>query len=210
MAGAAPEAVRSESREPDHLEIRILKTDAHVLGAHAEAHADAAVHFDPVRQLAARDQVIDVTLREIGGRRADVPVILERDRAHAALGCLDGDLNHVLRTMHEIGKRMDVTIDGALQQLVFYTRIDLQHLRVVFEHLVKIILGVQFAHPRNRQRPYPPSTLQRPSHPQQNHTWKFFLRKNFGSKVQGSRFKVRTRSVQAHFERTLNLELLNP
>jgi hypothetical protein len=73
-------------------------------------------------------------------------VIFEGDRPHAALRRLDGDLDHVLRPMNEIRKSMDVTIDGTLKQLVLDPRIDLQHLRVVFQHLVKIILGVELAH----------------------------------------------------------------
>ena len=48
VAGAAPETIRSKSREPDHFEVGILQTDADVFGAHTEAHADAAVNFDPV------------------------------------------------------------------------------------------------------------------------------------------------------------------
>ena len=64
----------------------------------------------------------------------------------------DGDLNHVLRAMHEIRKGVDVAIDGALKQLVFDPRINLEHLRVVLQHLIKIILGVELAHPRDRQR----------------------------------------------------------
>jgi hypothetical protein len=35
-------------------------------------------------KLAPRDHVIDVTLRQIGRCRADVPVVFESDGAHAA------------------------------------------------------------------------------------------------------------------------------
>ena len=63
MAGAAPEAVGGKSRKPDHLEVGILQSDADVFGPHAETHADAAVNFDAMGQLAAGDHVVDVALR---------------------------------------------------------------------------------------------------------------------------------------------------
>src|SRR5262245_9183650 len=53
--------------------------------------------------------------------------------------------------MDKIWEGMDVTVDSSLEQLVLDTRINLQHLRVVFQHLVKIILGIEFAHSRNAQ-----------------------------------------------------------
>ena len=80
-------------------------------------------------------------------------MIFERDGAHAGLRRLDGDLNHVLGAMHEVRKGVDMAIDSALKQFVFNPRIDFEHLRVVFEHLIKIILGVELAHPRDGQRP---------------------------------------------------------
>jgi hypothetical protein len=86
-------------------------------------------------------------LGQIGRRRADVPVVFEGDGPHAALGRLDGDLDHILRAMYKVRKRMNVTIDGALKQVVLDPRIDLQHLRVVLEHLIKIILGIELTHP---------------------------------------------------------------
>ena len=149
MAGAAPETIGGKSREPDHFEVGILESHADVFGPHAETHPDAAVDFDAICQFAPGDHIVDVSLGQIGRSRADVPVVFEGDGAHAALGRLDGDLDHVLRAMNEIRKRMDVTIDGALEQLVLDPRIDLQHLRVVFEHLIKIILGIKLAHPRH-------------------------------------------------------------
>ena len=82
-------------------------------------------------KLATGDHVIDVTLRQISRRRADVPVIFESDGAHAAFGSLNRDLNHILRAVDKIRKSVDMTIDSSLQQLVFDTRTDLQHLRVV-------------------------------------------------------------------------------
>ena len=39
-------------------------------------------------------------------------------------------------------KRVNMTIDTALKELVFDPRIDLQHLRVVFQHLVEVVLGL--------------------------------------------------------------------
>ena len=60
MAGAAPEAVGREGREPDHLEIRILQSDPDILGAHTKAHADPAVNFNSMGKLAPSDHVIDV------------------------------------------------------------------------------------------------------------------------------------------------------
>src|SRR6476620_12121751 len=102
MSGAAPEAVRGKRRKPDHLEIRILYSDTDVFGTHAETHADTAVNFHPMDQLTAGDHIVDMPLREIGGRRADIPMVLECDRTHAALRRFDRDLNHVLRAVHEI------------------------------------------------------------------------------------------------------------
>ena len=149
MASAAPEAIGGESREPDHLEVGILESHANVLGPHPETHPDAAVDFDAIGQLASRDHIVDVPLGQIGRSRADIPVVFEGDRPHAALRRLDGDLDHVLRPMNEIRKSMNVTIDGTLKQLVLDPRINLQHLRVIFEHLIKIILGIELAHPRH-------------------------------------------------------------
>jgi hypothetical protein len=114
MAGPAPETVRGKGRKPDHLEIGILESDAHVIGPHAETHADAAIDLDPMGQFALGDQAIDMLLRQVSGGRADIPVIFEGDGAHAAFGCLDRDLHHVLGTVNEIGKGMDMTVNGAL------------------------------------------------------------------------------------------------
>ena len=119
---------------------------------HPETHADAAVNFHPMCQLTARDPIVDVALSEMGGRRADIPMVLECDRAHAALRRFDRDLNHILRAVHEIRIGMNVTIDGSLEQLIFDPRINLQHLRVVFQHLIKIVFGVELPHSGNRQR----------------------------------------------------------
>ena len=118
MAGAAPKAIGRESWKPDHLEIRILQSDTHILGAHAEAHADPAVNFHSMGKLAAGDHVVDITLRQIRRCRADVPVVFKSDGAHAAFGSLDGDLNHILRAVHKIRKSMDMTVDSPLEQLV--------------------------------------------------------------------------------------------
>src|SRR5215470_15623446 len=85
MTSAAPESVRGKCWKPDHFEIWILQTDTHIVRAHAETHADAAVNFHAIRQLATGDHVVDMALSEIGRGRANVPVILERNRAHAAL-----------------------------------------------------------------------------------------------------------------------------
>jgi len=57
----------------------ILQSDTDIFGTHAETHADAAVNFHPMRQLAAGDHIVDVTLREIGGCRADIPMVFEGD-----------------------------------------------------------------------------------------------------------------------------------
>jgi hypothetical protein len=113
VPGAAPEAVGGKGRKPDHLEVRILKTHADVLGSHSETHPDAAVDLDAICQFASGDHVVDVPLRQVGRGRTDVPVIFEGNRAHAALRRLDGDLDHILRTMNEIRIGMDVTVDGA-------------------------------------------------------------------------------------------------
>ena len=114
VAGAAPETVGGESRKPNHFEVGILKPDANVLRSHAEAHPHAAVNLDAMGQLASRDHVVDVPLRQIGRRCADVPVVFKGNGAHTALGRLDGDLKHVLRTMDEIRISVDVAVDGAL------------------------------------------------------------------------------------------------
>src|SRR4030095_10674339 len=119
VAGTAPEPIGSKRRKPNHFEVGILQADADVVRAHAETHADAAVHFDAVRELAAGDHVVDMTLGEGSRRGADVPMVFEGDGAHAALGSLDGDLNHVLGAMDEIGKSVNMAIDGAVEQLVF-------------------------------------------------------------------------------------------
>ena len=46
---------------------------------------------------------------------------------------------------------MDVAIDGSFQQLVLDARIDLEHLRVVFEHLVEIVFGIELPDPFHSQ-----------------------------------------------------------
>jgi len=78
-------------------------------------------------------------------------VILESERAHTGLRGVDGDLNHVLRPVDEIRGGMDVAVDGALQQLVFGARINLEHLRVVFEHLIEIVFRIEFLDPFHSQ-----------------------------------------------------------
>jgi hypothetical protein len=100
MAGAAPEAIGREGREPDHLEIRILQPHPDILGAHAEAHAHTAINFNSMGKFAPGDHVIDVTLRQISRRGADVPVVFESDGAHAAFRSLNRNLNHILRAVH--------------------------------------------------------------------------------------------------------------
>src|SRR6266571_2970115 len=84
-----------------------------------------------------------MALREECGIGAHVPMILECQGTHPGLGGVDGDLDHVLRPVNEIGIRMDVTIDRAFQQLVFNARINLEHLRVVFEHLIEVVLRIE-------------------------------------------------------------------
>src|SRR2546422_2628239 len=74
-------------------------------------------------------------------------MILECQGAHPGLGGVDCDLNHVLGPVNEIGIRMDVTIDRALQQLVFNSRINFEHLRVVFEHLIEVVLRIELPDP---------------------------------------------------------------
>ena len=143
VAGAAPEAQRGEGREPDHLGVGVLKRYPDVLGVHAVAHAAAAVDLHPILQLSLLDEVVDVALHQVAGVGADVPVVLEGQRAHARLGGVDGDLDHVLGAVHEVGIGVDVAVDGVLQQLVLDARIDLEHLGVVLEHLVEVILGVE-------------------------------------------------------------------
>ena len=102
-------------------------------------------------QLAAGDHVVDVALGQISGGGADVPVVFKSNRAHAAFGGFDGDLDHVLRAMNKIGISVNMTIDRAVEQFVLDPRIDLQHLRVVLQHLIEIILGVELAHSRDAQ-----------------------------------------------------------
>src|SRR3989442_12258496 len=48
---------------------------------------------------------------------------------------------------------MDVAIDRPAEKLVLDPRIDLEHLGIVFEHLVKIVLGIELAHPLHAQSP---------------------------------------------------------
>src|SRR5262245_23437174 len=105
MSGAAPEAIGGEGREPDHLEVGILKSHTNVIRSHAKTHSHAAVNLDAVRKLASSNHVVDMTLCQICRRRADIPVVFESDRAHAALRRLDGDLDHVLRTMDKSSEK---------------------------------------------------------------------------------------------------------
>ncbi len=56
--------------------------------------ARSAVDFHAVGELSLFDQEVEVTLREVGGIGADVPVIFEGQRAHARLGGVDRDLDH--------------------------------------------------------------------------------------------------------------------
>src|SRR5262245_52963346 len=151
MPGAAPEAIGGKSWEPDHLEVGILESHTNVIRPHAKTHSHTTVNLDAARELASSNHVVDMALCQICRRSADIPVVFESDCPHAALGRLDGDLDHVLGTMDKVWKSMDMTIDSALKQLVLDTRIDLQHLRVVFEHLIKIVLGIELAHPRHAQ-----------------------------------------------------------
>src|SRR5204863_3002161 len=92
-----------------------------------------------------------MALREECGIGADVPMILECQGAHPGLGGVDCDLNHVLGPLNEIGIRMDVAIDRALQQLVFNSRINFEHLRVVFEHLIEVVLRIELPDSFDRQ-----------------------------------------------------------
>ena len=109
------------------------------------AHARAAVEFHPVLQLFLLDQVVDVTLGQVAGVGADVPVILEGQRPHAGLGGVHRDLDHVLGAVDEVGVRVNVTVDGVLKQLVLDARVDLEHLGVVLEHLIEVVLGIELA-----------------------------------------------------------------
>src|SRR5262249_52970506 len=102
MPGAAPEAIGGEGWKPDHLEDGTLELHAHVIPPHAKPHALAPVSPDAVRELASSNHVADMALRKVGRRRADIPVVFEGDPAHAALGRLDGDLDHVLGTMDKV------------------------------------------------------------------------------------------------------------
>ena len=78
-------------------------------------------------------------------------MVLERNRPHAALGRLDGDLNHILRAVNKVRVGVDMTVDRSFEQLVLDSRIDLKHLRVVLQHLIKVILGVELAYARHAQ-----------------------------------------------------------
>src|SRR5437867_6737499 len=78
-------------------------------------------------------------------------MILECQGAHTGLGGVDCDLNHVLGPVNEIGICMDVAIDRALQQFVFNSRINLEHLRVVFEHLIEVVLRIELPDSFDRQ-----------------------------------------------------------
>jgi hypothetical protein len=106
-----------------------------------------------VGQFSLFDQVVNVPLGQKGGVATDVPVVLESERAHAGLGSINGDLNHVLRAIHEVRKCMNVAVDGSFEKLVLDSRIDLEHFRVVLEHLVEIILGVELADPLHGKHP---------------------------------------------------------
>ena len=74
-------------------------------------------------------------------------MVLEGERPHAGLGGIDRDLDEVLGAVHEIGISVHVAIDGVLQEVVLDPGMDFQHLRVVLEHLIEIVLGVQLTHP---------------------------------------------------------------
>ena len=72
-------------------------------------------------------------------------MVLEGHGAHAGLSRIDGYINHVLGTMHEVGIGVDMVIDCSHQQLVLDTRMDFENLRVVLEHLVEVVLSVELA-----------------------------------------------------------------
>src|SRR5436305_433979 len=54
--------------------------------------------------------------------------------------------------MNKIRIRVNVAVDRSPEQLVFDPRIDLQHLRVVLQHLIEIIFCIELAHTLHAQR----------------------------------------------------------
>ena len=71
--------------------------DADGVGVHSQAGSRSTVDFDAVGEFSLFDQIINVTLGAVSRIGADVPLILERERAHSCFGGVDYDLNHVLR-----------------------------------------------------------------------------------------------------------------
>ena len=52
---------------------------------------------------------------------------------------------------------MNVAINGPLQELIFDARLDLEHLRIIFEHLVEVVLGVELLDSLHGEGPSPHS-----------------------------------------------------
>src|SRR5688572_6311106 len=77
---------------------------------------------------------------------------------------------------------MDMAIDRSLKQLILDSRIDLQHLRVVFQHLVEIIFSVELAHSRHAQGS--------PDH-------QLFRGRGISSKITHRKISLRSISVQS-------------
>src|SRR5207247_10346041 len=100
VPGASPKAERRECREPDHFEIWILKRDTDRIRVHPQTRSRSAVDLDAMREFPLLDEIINMALREECRVGAHVPVILERKRAHAGLGGVDRNLNHVLRPLN--------------------------------------------------------------------------------------------------------------
>ena len=136
-AGEPSPAVRLERREPDATEVRILDADAHRFRVDAEVQAEPAVDLDAVLEPTVRHHLVDPLLNEVRLAGGQVPVVLERQRAHPRPGGVDRDLEHVLRPVHEVREGVDVVIDCADEQVVFYPRVDGREGRVVLEHLVE-------------------------------------------------------------------------
>jgi hypothetical protein len=86
-----------------------------------------------------------VSLREKRRIAADIPVVFEREGTHPSLGRINGHLNHVLRAVNKVRECVNVRIDRPLKKFVLDSRIDVEHFRVVLEHLVEIVFRVELA-----------------------------------------------------------------
>ena len=78
-------------------------------------------------------------------------MVFEGDRTHARTRGVDSDLDHVLGPVDKIRVGVDVAVDRPRHQLVLDPGVNGRDARVVFEHLVEKVPGVELAGPLKGQ-----------------------------------------------------------